>query len=120
MGRTHAVATIIKDTPHQESLGLHARYGMMRGLLRQLGLDVSNSSLVEDRRLLARQDLALEHHLANVEPVAEQIGEGASREPNPADLLSRLQGAPLCDDALTPQVRHEQVEAAELRDSAGR
>ena len=66
------------------------------------------------------QDLALECHLSNVEPVAKQMGERTARERDAADGLSGLQGADLGDDALLAQVGHQQVEAAEPADSCGR
>ena len=47
---------------------------MIVHLLGQLGLDGIEELPINNGRLLARQDLTLECHLSNVEPVAEQVG----------------------------------------------
>ena len=64
------------------------------------------------------QDLALEGHLANVEAVAQQVGERSARERNAADGLPGLQRPDLGDDAPLAQVGHQQIEAAELEIAA--
>jgi hypothetical protein len=69
---------------------------------------------VEDGWLLAGGDLALEREFADVEPVAEQVGEGTAGKGNAADDLTGLQDAPFGDDASLSQVSHQQVEAAEV------
>ena len=53
---------------------------MIVHLLGQLDLDGIEELPINNGRLLARQDLTLECHLANVEPVAEQVGERSARE----------------------------------------
>ena len=83
-----------------------------------LAWTASNRSSIDDGGLLAGQDLALEDHLADVEPVAKQMGERTAREGNAADGLSCLQGPHLGDDASFAQVRHQQVEAAKLEIAA--
>ena len=93
---------------------------MIVHLFGQLGLDGIEELPINNGRLLARQDLTLECHLSNVEPVAEQVGERSARERDAADGFSCFQGADLGDDALIAQVGHEQIEAAELADSCGR
>ena len=60
---------------------------MVGHLLVQLGLNGFERISIDDSRLLASQGLALEGHIANVEPVAKQIGERASREGIPPTFL---------------------------------
>jgi hypothetical protein len=62
--------------------------------------------------LLPGQNLTLEDHLADVEPVAEQVGKGTARERDPPDGRSRFERSHLGDDALFAQVDHKQIEAA--------
>ena len=56
----------------------------------------------------------LELHLSNIKPVAEQMGEGAAGKGYPSDELTGLECASLCDDTPCSQVRHQQVEAAQI------
>src|SRR3954453_15780844 len=86
---------------------------MIVHLLGQLDLDGVEELPINNGRLLARQDLALECHLSNVESVAEKVGERSARERDAADGFSCFQGADLGDDALITQVGQEPIEAAE-------
>ena len=86
---------------------------MIVHLLGQLGLDGIEELPINNGRLLARQDLTLECHLSNVEPVAEQVGEGSARERDATCGFSCFQGADLGDDAPITQLGHDPVEAAE-------
>ena len=58
---------------------------MIVHLLGQLDLDGVEELPINNGRLLAWQDLALECHLSNVESVAEQVGERSARERDAAD-----------------------------------
>ena len=104
--------------PAKKCLGLHPRGLVIVDLLVQLGLDGIEQIPIENGGLLARQDLTLEGHLSDVEPIAKQMGERTARERNAADGLSCLQRADLGDDAPFAQVGHQQVEAAELEIAA--
>jgi hypothetical protein len=68
---------------------------MIIHLLGQLDLDGIEELPINNGRLLARQDFALECHLSNVEPVAEQVGERSARERDATDGFSCFQGADL-------------------------
>src|SRR5215204_4112723 len=83
-------------------------------LFTQLGLDRIEQLSVHDGGLLAGQHLALEWHLSNVKPIVEEVGERSARERNAAHSRARLQRADLADDAALAQVRHKQVQTAEL------
>src|SRR5262245_11155822 len=112
VARGHAIAAVIEDPSSQQGFGPHSCSLMIAHLFGQLGLDCLEQVAVDDGRLLPGQDLALECHLAKVEPVAQQIGKRPAREWNAADGRSRFEGANLGDDALLTQVGHEPAEAA--------
>ena len=61
---------------------------MIVHLLGQLGLDGIEELPINNGRLLTGQDLTLECDLANVEPIAEQVGERSARERDAADGFS--------------------------------
>src|SRR5262249_55067159 len=105
----HAIAAVIEDASSQQGFGLHPCRLMIVRLLAQLGLNGVKQVQVHYGRLLPGQNLSLEDHLPNVEPVAEQMGKGAGREWNPPDGRSRLEGTNLGHDALLTQIGHEQA-----------
>src|ERR1700723_2232873 len=91
-------------------------------LLGQLGLYSIEQVVAYDGRLFPLQHLTLEGNLANIEAVAQQVGERTAREGNAADLFSRPKGSHLCDDPSLAQIGHEQVEcfpSSPLRQIAG-
>jgi hypothetical protein len=56
-------------------------------LLIELGLYRVKEFTLEDGGLLAGQDLALEHDLADVEPIAQKMGErAAGGSPHPSTI----------------------------------
>jgi hypothetical protein len=84
-------------------------------LLIQLGLDGIEQVPINDGRLLASQDLALEDHLSDVKPVAQQMSEMAAREGNATNRLACLQGPHLGDDAPLTQI-YTLIATAKLND----
>jgi hypothetical protein len=70
----------------------------------------------ENGGLLAGQDLALEDDLADIEPIAQKMGERAAGERNPANRASGLERSHFGDDPPLAKVGHQQIEAAELCD----
>jgi hypothetical protein len=99
-GIKYPIAAIIEEPSSKQGLGLHPCGLVIIQLFAQLGLDRLEQVPVDDGRLLPGQNLALEYHLPNVEPVAEQVGKRTARERDVADCRSRLQGADLGHDAL--------------------
>ena len=87
-------------------------------MLVQLGLDSFEQALVDNSGLLASQGLSLEDHLSDVEAVAKQMGEWTACEGDAAHGFSCLQSPHFGDNASSAQVRHQQVEAAELEIAA--
>ena len=83
-----------------------------------LAWTASNRPLIDNGGLLASQGLALEDHLADVKPVAKQMGERTACEGDAPDGFACLQSPHLGDNASCAQVRHQQVEAAELEIAA--
>src|SRR6266478_1732968 len=86
VARRHAIAAVIEDPSSQQGLGLHPCSLMIVRLFAQLGLDRLEQVPVDDGRLLPGQNLALEDHLSDVEPVAEQVGKRTAREWNTLPL----------------------------------
>jgi hypothetical protein len=76
----HAMAGIIKQQILQEVIGLLPRPRFMGPLCRQLLLDSLEQAPVHDRRLLSWQNLAFVPDLADEEPVAQNVREGAPAE----------------------------------------
>jgi hypothetical protein len=70
---------------------------------------------IEDGGLLPGKDLALESHLADVEPIAQKMGEGTTGKRDPANYASALKMPHLGDDPPLAQVGHQAVEAAKLQ-----
>src|SRR5215211_1965236 len=114
MARTHSVATIVVDATDQQGLGFGARRRVIVQLLTELVLDRIEEITTDDGWLLARQDLAFEGNLANVEPVAEQVSEGTAGEWDTSDRPPALERPHLGDDPAFPEVGHQPVEAAKL------
>ncbi|MDI1342773.1 MAG: hypothetical protein PSV22_01550 [Pseudolabrys sp.] len=75
---------------------------MIVDLLSELHLNRLKEISVQNGRLFTGQDLALEVHLSNVKPVAEQVGEGPSGERDGSYRKASLERALLCDDT-TPR-----------------
>ena len=88
VARRHAMATVIKDAARQQGFGFHPGGIMIVHLLRQFGLDSIEQGPVDNGRLLAGQDLALEDDLSNVKPVAQEMRDRTAGERNAADGLT--------------------------------
>ena len=71
------MAGIVEQEVLQEVVRLLPGQCLMGLMGRQLVLHRLKQALVHDRRLFPRQDLAPVTDLANEEPVAEEMGEGA-------------------------------------------
>src|SRR5205807_4813456 len=63
----------------------------------------------------AGEDLALEDDLADVEPIAQKMGERAAGERDAANRAPGLERSHLGDDPPLAKVGHQQVEAAQLQ-----
>src|SRR6476660_7893223 len=118
MARGHPVTAVIEDAPGQQRLRFHPRGLVTVDLLTQFGLDGVEQALIHNGSLFASEDLALEGHLPDIEAIAKEVSQPATRKRDAADCVSSLQGADLADDALLAQVRHQQVEAAKLEIAA--
>src|SRR6266576_643854 len=80
VARAHAVAAVVKDAAHQQSFRARSRCAIAIVLLCKLSLDALEQVMVEDRWMLCWIYLAPEDDLADIEPVAQEIGERASGE----------------------------------------
>src|SRR6476620_400604 len=118
MARAHAIAAVVEDTADQRGLGLHPCGFVTVHLFAQLGLDGLEQVAIDNGRLLALEDLTLKRHVADIEAIAEQMGERSARERDATDGLPDLERPYLGDDAPLAQVGHEQIEAAEFEVAA--
>src|SRR6516164_8475907 len=118
MAGAHATAAVIEEAADQQTLGFGPFGLVVVDLLVQLGLDGLKQVLVENGRLLTFEDFALESDFADIEAIAKQMRERATRERYAADGLAGLERADLGDDASLAQLSHQQIEAAELEIAA--
>ena len=81
----------------------------------ELGLHRVKEITIQDGGLLAGQDLALEDDLADIEPIAQKMGEWAAAERDTANCASGLERSHLGDDPPLAKVGHQQVEVAKLQ-----
>lgn len=77
--------TVVIDAADQQSIRARSCGCMAVALIIELGLHRVKEIAVEDGGLLAGEDLALEGDLADVEPIAQKMGERASRERDPSN-----------------------------------
>src|SRR5260370_6418701 len=118
MARADSAATVVIDATDQQCLGFGACGRVIGPLVIDLGLDGVEEITVKDGWLLPREHLALEDDIANVEPVAEKMGERAARERDPSDGLAGLKRSHLGEDPALAEVCHQPVEAPNLEIAA--
>ena len=78
----------------------------------ELGLHCLEKITVENGRLLAGKDLTPEDDLADIEPVAQKIGERATGKRDPSHRAAGLERSQLGDDPPLAEVHPDAVEAA--------
>src|SRR5256886_12165673 len=115
MARGHSVATVVIDATDQQGIGFGACDRVSVALLVELGLHRVKEITIKDGGLLAGEDLALEGDLADVEPIAQKMGEWAAGEWDAANGAPGLERSHLGDDPSLAKVSHQPVEAAKLR-----
>src|SRR5437762_13871584 len=115
MARAHAVATVVVDATDQQRAGSRARGSVIVALVIELGLHRVKEITIEDGGLLAGEDLALEHDLADIEPIAQEVGERAAGEGDSANRAPALEQSHLGDNSSLAEVGHQAVEAASLQ-----
>src|SRR2546430_16344009 len=111
----HSVATVVIDATDQQGVGFGACDRVIVALVVELGLHRVKEITIEDGGLLAGEDLALEDDLADVEPIAQKMGERAAGERDAANRAPSLERTHLGDDPSLAKVGHQQVEAAKLQ-----
>src|SRR5258708_35383487 len=110
----HSVATVVIDATAQQGFGFGACDRVIVALVIELGLHRVKEITIEDGGLLAGKDLALESDLANVEPIAQKMGERTAGKWDAANRAPGLERSHLGDDAPLTKVGHQHVEAAKL------
>ena len=73
--RAHPVATVVIEATDQQRAGFRACGCVVVALVVDLGLHRVKEIPIEDGGLLAGEDIALEDDLADVEPIAQKMGE---------------------------------------------
>src|SRR5258708_24540455 len=111
----HSVATVVIDATDQQGVGFGACDRVIVALIGELGLNGVKEITIEGGGLLAGEDLALEGDLADVEPIAQKMGERPAGEWDAANRAPGLERSHLGDDASLAKVGHQQVEAANLQ-----
>src|SRR5215467_14149577 len=114
MAWRHPIATVVIEPADQQRAGCRALGSMLVALLVELGLHRVKEIAIEDGRLLAGKDVTLEGDLADIEPIAQEIGERTAGEGDPSNRSSGLERSQLGHDPPFTQVGHEAVEAAKL------
>ena len=100
----HSVATVVIDTTDQQGIGFATCNRVIVALVVELGLHRVKEITIEDGGLLAGEDLALEGDLADVEAIAQQMGERAAGEWDAADRAPALERSHLGDDPSRAEV----------------
>src|SRR4030088_3196368 len=111
----HSVATVVIDATDQQGVGFGARGCVIVHLVIELGLHRVKEITIEDGWLLAGKHLTFEDDVADVEPVAQKMGERTAGEWGPADRAPIRATPPLGDDLSLAKFGHQQVEAAKLQ-----
>src|SRR5947207_15247936 len=111
----HSVATVVIDAIGQLGFRFGACDRVIVALVIELGLHRVKEITIKDGGLLAGEDLALEGDLADVEPIAQKMGERAAFEWDAANRAPGLERPHLGDDPPLAKVGHQQVEAAKLQ-----
>src|SRR5881227_1629611 len=114
MARGHSVATVVIDATDQQGIGFGACDRMIVALVVELGLHRLKEITIEDGGLLAGEDLALEGDLADVEPIAQKMGERAAGEWDAANCAPGLERSHLGDD---PRSRRSAINRLRLPSS---
>src|SRR5207245_8407081 len=110
----HSVATVVIDATDQQGFGFAACDRVIVALVVELGLHRVKEITIDDGGLLAGEDLALEGDLADIEPIAQKVGERTAGEWDPANLVSGLERSHLGDDLSLAKVRHQQVDVTNI------
>ena len=91
MAWSHPVATVVIDATDQQRFGFGPCDLVGVALLVELGLHRVKEITIEDGGLFAGEDLAVEHDLADIERIAQEVGERAAGERDPADRVPALE-----------------------------
>src|SRR6266852_7111979 len=112
--RAHAVAAVIEDAAGKDGRRALQPDLPVDGVGGEFFLHHLEQGAIEDRRMLPAMHLAAVDHLADVEPVLEQIGEGAHPEADASDDPAVRTAPRLGPDAAPVEILHESPHRAEL------
>src|SRR5580704_8398315 len=109
------MALLIEQAPGQESWQAADTAAPLVGVRGELGLDGGEQGGIEDRLMVAPEPLAAIDHLADIEPVAQQMREPAHPEGAPAQDTAVLQLALPGADAAALKVLGQPLYRAKLQ-----
>ena len=104
VARAHAIAAVIEDAARQRSFPARPGRAIAVVLLYKSQLNCLEQITIQNGWMLSWADLAPEDHFADVEPVAQEIGERASGEGDAANGPPIRELADFGDDAALPKV----------------
>src|SRR5207244_3773184 len=114
VGRAHPAAAVIEDAAGKDGRRALQPDLPVDGVGGEFLLHGLEQGAIEDRMVLPAMRLAAIDHLADVEPVLEQIAEGADPEADAPDDPSVRAAPRLGPDAAQVEVLHESPHRAEL------
>src|SRR5438046_8991246 len=100
----HSVATVVIDATDQQGFRFAACDRVIVALVVELGLHRVKEITIEDGGLLAGEDLALDGDLADVEPIAQKMGERTAGEWDLANRSPVLERARISADSPLAEV----------------
>src|SRR5215813_13783150 len=118
ISRRHAVAAFVENTAGQKRSRLMPSLIVIDPLLVEPGLSCFKQLAIENGWLLSGEDLAAVFNLVDIELITQECRQRPTGEWDAADSASIGQGADLGRDPGMPQVRHQEVQAAELKEAA--
>src|SRR5829696_8070798 len=115
VARAHAVAALVKQAAGQEGGRAAQPAASLDRLRGKLGLRGLEQGTIEDRLLLATVNVTAVDHLADIEPVLEQMRERPHREGATADGATVRQLPGLAADAAPVEVVRQPTDRAKRK-----
>ena len=115
VGRDHPVAGIVNQKTREKRFRFLPGSRPMGPLFGQFGLDGLEQRSLEQRRLRSGQDLALECHLADIEPVAQHIEQWALGERNAAPDGAARELANFGGQPFRSEIGDQAIDAAQFK-----
>src|SRR5262249_9495700 len=112
--RTHPVALVVEELALEQGTALREFYPALDRVFLQLQLNLVKGLPIEDRCVLSLEPFAAVMGFAKVDPVLEEIGEGAVGEGDAALVFRDLGVAPLGDNVPAVKLGDQFAERSQL------